>query len=356
MKRRFLTILLMFLTLLITGCQSHKQSDTALSAVEKNSCDVFAMDTYMNLAAYGENAKSALTLASKEIYRLESLFSVTLENSDISKINQSAGVPVTVAPDTASLISTGLKYSGLTEGALDLSIYPILKEWGFTTGNYRIPDSETLKSILEHVDYRQIQVNDTQESDPQVTIGASQEIDLGSVAKGYTGDKVINILKENHVSSAIINLGGNVQTLGTKPDGSLWTIAVTNPFDPDTDLCTLTIRDQAVITSGNYKRFFTGEDGKNYCHIMDPAEGRPAEHGLVSVTVIGESGVMCDALSTALYIKGIEGAIEFYRTMQSKTDAPFELILVTEDGEILYTEGLSDTFVNRSSLPASKIE
>lgn len=175
-------------------------------------------------------------------------------------------------------------------------------------------------------------------------------LDLGALAKGYTGDELMEIFHENGVKSAIVSLGGNVQALGKKPDGSLWKVAVRNPFSPETDMCTVEIEGKAVITSGSYERYFTGEDGVDYCHIIDPKSGRPVHNGLVSVTVIGESGTECDALSTALFVMGADGAVEFWRK-----NGDFELILVSDDGKIMYTEGLEGSFKNLGKMPAEVI-
>lgn len=336
---------------MLTGCGADKKSGSpSAESNVKHTTDVFAMDTYMNLTAYGENAENALELASAEIYRLESVLSVTLSGSDTAAINSSGGKPVEVSEDTLNIVSTGMRYGTLTGGALDITIYPVLREWGFTTGDYHIPTADTLSELLKSVDFTRVQTfGDT------VTIGDDQQIDLGALAKGYTSDKVMSVMRENGVDSAIVSLGGNVQALGKKPDGSMWTVAVVDPFAPDTDMCTLKIADKAVITSGNYERYFTGEDGRNYFHIIDSADGYPAENGLVSVTVIGESGIMCDALSTALFVLGTDKALDFYRAMQDSTDAPFDLILVTDDGRMLYTEGIAGDITNLSTMPAEVV-
>ena len=349
--RRSFTAFLLLSVLCMTGCSVNSGADTADSIAKKHTADIFAMDTYMTLTAYGDGAEAALSAAKDEILRLESIFSVTLEGSEVSAINASAGTPVSVSTDTAETVAAAHRYGELTGGALDVTLYPVLREWGFTTGDYHIPTYDTLEVLLKNVDYKSVQSDGV-----SVTIGAGQQIDLGALAKGYTGDRMISVLRENGVNSAIVSLGGNVQALGRKPDGSEWTVAVTDPFSPERNMCTLKIADEAVITSGDYERYFIGEDGKRYCHIMDPADGYPADNGLVSVTVIGSSGIMCDALSTALFVMGTDDAVGFYRTMQDKTDAPFDLILVTDDGRMLYTEGIADSFTNESTMNAEVIE
>ncbi len=339
MKLCEILALIVSLMILSVGCS--EKTD----ALTKKQLDIFAMDTYMNLTVYGDSAETALENASERITELEKIFSVTSENSDVWRINNSNDEFVSISDDTANIISKSVEYGNLTDGNLDITIYPILKEWGFTTGNYKVPDGETLGNLLENVDYSKIMLNNNTLSVPE-----NYQIDLGALAKGYTGDEVIDILKENGIKSAIISLGGNVQALGLKPDGSKWKIAVRNPFSPDTDMCILEIEDKVVITSGNYERFFIDNDGRKYCHIINPVNGFPAENGLVSVTVIGESGIMCDAFSTALFIMGTDSAEDFWRK-----NGGFDMILVTDDGKIIYTDGLTNNLKNISSMPVEVI-
>ncbi len=315
--------------MLLTGCEKNSSGNGVQA-----SRDVFAMDTYMNMKAYGENADEALKLAENEILRLEKLLSVTDENSDISAINNAKGNDVAVAEETAEIISKALEIGDETGGALDISVYPVLREWGFTAGEYKIPEKSTLDALIEDVDYRRIQLEDG-----VVTVPSNYQLDLGALAKGYTSDRVTKILAENGVESAVVSLGGNVQTLGKKPDGSMWKIAVTDPFSPDSTLAVVEVFDKAVITSGNYERYFIGEDGVRYHHIIDPDDGFPADNGLVSVTIIAESGIMCDALSTALFVSGYGGAADFWRKHGN-----FDMILIDDDGKIYITPGIEDSF------------
>ena len=263
-------------------------SQTNGSSATDNVCtrDVFAMDTYMSMKAYGDNAETALSKAENLIVRLENELSVTNPESCISKLNSANGSVVEVSRSAADIIKKAVEIGNATNGALDITIYPLLKEWGFTTENYKIPDKDTIARLLDKTGYKDIILDDL-----NVTIPEDYCIDLGALAKGYTSDKIMDTMKENGVGCGIVSLGGNVQAIGSKPDGSLWKVAVRDPFSPDTDMCILEIADKAVITSGNYERFFIGDDGMQYFHIIDPSDGFPADNGLVSVTVIGESGL-----------------------------------------------------------------
>lgn len=305
--------------------------------------DLFAMDTYMNLKTYGSHAEEALQAAEIRITELESLLSVTDETSEIWAINHAEGNPITISADTYAIMRTAQQVSAESSGALSVSLYPVLQAWGFTTGSYQVPAENMLRDLLQTVDDTRITI-----SGNQISVPPDMQIDLGALAKGYTGDAVMEIMREHGVTSAIISLGGNVQTLGSKPDGSDWTVGIVNPFAPDSNLGIVSVSDKAVITSGNYERYFTDDDGNRYWHILDPADGYPADNGLVSVTVIGESGVRCDALSTALFVEGEENAIAHWRSSND-----FEIVCVTDDGRLLVTEGAQ--FQSAGSLPVTVI-
>lgn len=323
--------ILVFIVILAVWGNGARQKRLAETAHEKS---LFAMDTYFSLRAYGPNAEAGLTLCEDRVRELEKLLSVTAEGSDVWRIDQEQAA--SVAEDTFRLIGEALRIGEQTDGALDITLYPVLRAWGFTTGDYRIPEKQELAELLTAVDYRAVALEGGSHS---VTVPEGVQIDLGAVAKGYTGDVLIDILRQQGVTSAILDLGGNVQTLGTKPDGTPWRVAVRNPFDRSQVAGVLEVNDMCVITSGGYERYFTGEDGQIYWHILDPVNGMPARNGLVSVTVVGEQGVRCDALSTALFVMGKDRAVAFW-----KQQGDFDMILITEDGELILTEGLRDCF------------
>jgi thiamine biosynthesis lipoprotein len=340
MKRAFISLLL--LPLLLTGCtgqqmaqQESPSDDSATGILFAPSYDlatgtIFAMDTVMDFTIYGE--ESLLTAVENRVNELESELSVTDANSEIYAVNHNGSGKL--SEDSADLLSKALNLCALTGGALDLSIYPVVRAWGFTTGDYGIPDEAELEELLSHVDYRNVSF-DAETS--TVALEPDMEIDFGSVAKGYTGDQIMELLRENGVTSALLNLGGNVQALGTKPDGSLWKVAVQDPSG-DGYLGVLEIDNQAVITSGGYERYFV-EDGVTYWHIIDPATGTPARNGLISVTIVGDSGLLCDGLSTALFVMGLDDAVAFWQE-----NGGFEAVFVTEDGQLIVTEGLQNKF------------
>ena len=335
-----ISALLISCTGLLCSCSSPLSSSVTESGGNAQNLDVFAMNTYMSMKAYGDNAQIALDDSRELIMHLESELSVTDEGSCIYELNKNG--KGTVTDSAAVLINKAVEIGDRTGGALDISLYPVLKEWGFTTEDYHIPDDKILADLLSDVDYKRISI-----SGNEVTLPENVQIDLGALAKGYTSDSIMEQMSADGVDSAIVSLGGNVQAIGGKPDGSAWKVSVRDPFAPDTDMCIVEIKDKAVITSGNYERFFTGDDGKNYWHIIDPADGYPADNGLVSTTIIGDSGLECDALSTAFFVAGKDKAVDYWRS-----DRSFDMILVSDDGKIFYTEGIADSFKNISNMEA----
>lgn len=293
--------------------------------------EILAMDTVMKLTIYGEGAPQAGEKALRRIQELEGLLSVTGEGSEIYAANHAGGAPVTLSPDTAALLERALTLCRETGGALDVTVYPVVRAWGFTTGDYRVPGEEELAALLERVDYGRVEI-----SGDRLTLPADMELDLGAVAKGYTGDRLMDLLSAEGVSSAIVELGGNVQALGAKPDGSPWRVALQAPEGGYAGV--LEIVDKAVVTSGGYQRYFE-QDGERYWHILDPAQGRPARSGLASVTVVAEEGTLCDGLSTALFVMGKEKALDFWRARRD-----FDCVLLGEDGSVTVTQGLADSF------------
>ncbi len=293
----------------------------------------FAMDTYMTFTIYGANADTALKQAEGQIKELEGLWSVTDTGSDIYAANHSGGEPVVVDEKTFELIDFVLDMAEETGGALEPTIYPVLSAWGFTTGENREPSAQEIAELLKSVGYEKVQMEGG-----SVCLEEGCMLDLGSVGKGFAGDEVVQVLKESGIESALLDIGGNIQAVGTRPDGSGWRVGLKDPFSGGV-LGVIKISEEAVVTSGSYERYFIGADGKRYGHIIDPATGYPVDNGLASVSVIAGEGKLCDALSTALFVMGLEGAKDYWQQNQD-----FDMILITEDGSIYITEGIKDRF------------
>ena len=332
-------------SLLLGGCNNIKQDATTetkntqmeekAESNEEASKDIFAMDTYMTVTAYGAKAQEAVDEAEAEIQRLDELLSTGKEESEIAQLNQNKSA--TLSEDAGYLVERALELNKETDGAFDIAIYPVMEAWGFPTQNYQVPTADTLESLLKLADASQIIYD---ENSRKISFDREgMKIDLGGIAKGYTSSRIMDIYKENNISSGLVNLGGNVQALGTKPDGSKWRVAVQSPDDTEDYLGILSVEDKAVITSGGYERYFE-QDGKTYHHIIDPKTGYPAENGLTSVTVVSEDGTLADGLSTSLFIMGKEEAIEFWKAHSEE----FDTIMLTDEGKLYVTEGIQDDF------------
>ena len=328
-----------------TQAEADTNSKTQNEEDKSESRDIFAMDTYMTLTAYGKNAKKALDEAVDEINNIEQLVSTGIDSSEVSQINKNG--KGSVSETTEYLIKRSKEIYDSTNGVFDITIYPIMQAWGFPTENYCVPGKKELKKLrglmgADHVLY--------DEKKQEVTLNKEgMKIDLGGIAKGYTSSKVMDIFKENGISSAVISLGGNVQTLNGKPDGSDWRVAVENPADTGSYIGVLSIKDKAVITSGGYERYFK-QDGKTYHHIIDPANGYPANNGLTSVTIVSDDGTLADGLSTSLFIMGPEKAQKYWKEHSDE----FDTILVKDDGSILVSEGIADYFTSESDFTIIK--
>ena len=301
--------------------------------------DGFGMGTVISQKIYGVNSKKAADEVFENIKYLEGLMTVNASGGDINRLNENAGkANIELAPETIAVIKSALKISKLSEGAFDITVAPVVKAWGIGTDEERIPSDEELGRLVSLIGYKNIYVED------KIMHRASlkkqgQMIDLGGIAKGYAADKAIKIYKNNGIGSAFINLGGNVFTLGTKPDGTLWSIGIQNPRAGNGKIVGFVkVSNKAVVTSGDYQRYFE-KNGKKYHHIMDPRTGRPAESGLMSVTIIAASATEADALSTAAFVLGLDKGMSVI-----KRYGHAEAIFITADKKIYITQGLKENF------------
>lgn len=323
--------------------------------VQNQKCQkqLFAMDTYMEFTAYGKNSEKAVDAAIEEVQKLDAMLSAENSKSEVYALNEQGNLQAT--DDLAELILRGKEIYQETDGLFDDTIYPVMKLWGFPTGNYHVPTAAEVQKKLALVDENKVEIQtrdsdekgrDSKEKTKFVTLGADQQIDFGGIAKGYTGQKLAELFQEYGVSSALVSLGGNIQAIGTKPDGSSWKVGIRDPKGGQQDyIGVLSVENQAVITSGGYERYFE-EDGKTYIHIINPRTGYPADGDLLSVTIVSRDGTLADGMSTALYIMGYEKACQFWRQRREE----FNVILVTDDGKIHISENLKENFQTECDL------
>lgn len=319
-----------------TGSASETQttSSTTTSSAEPVSQEIFAMDTYMTVTAYGDNAQKGVTDAIAEIQRLDNLLSIGKEDSEISKLNKSGSAAL--SDDTAVMVTKALDLYKSTGGAFDITVLPLMELWGFTTQDYYVPTEEEIQSTLQRVGADKLTWD---ESTQTLTLGDKQEIDLGGIAKGFTSSRIMEIFKKDGVTCGMVSLGGNVHLLGTKQDGSAWRVGIQDPDNTDDMLGVLQANDCAVITSGAYERNFE-KDGVTYHHIIDPATGKPSNSGLTSVTIVSKDGTLADGLSTSLFVMGKDKAIAYWKQHADE----FDTILVDKDRNVYITEGIAGNF------------
>lgn len=323
--RKICLILGVCICFLLCGC----------TATREYAKTIFAMDTIMDLKVYDEN-EAALSAAETEIKRIDSLLDRGKENSEIYWLNKNKRIDAST--ETAKLFQEALSVSKKTDGAFDITIAPVMDLWGFYGGTFHVPEESELQAALSGVGYEKIKLETNCVAMPENT-----SIDLGGIGKGYASDRAAAVLRENGAASAILSLGGNVYALGKKPDGGLWNVGITDPHNKTQMIGWLSVSDKAIVTSGGYQRYFE-QDGAVYHHIIDPKTAKSADSGLASVTVIADSGTQADALSTALFVMGLDKSAALWRT-----HSDFEAVFVDDSGEIYITKGIENVFSSEHS-------
>ena len=339
-KRLVMVALLLAVILLGVACSSVHRTSPPRTRM------VFAMDTVMTLCGYGSHADAAEEALEQALHDMDRAWSRTDPASTIYQLNHVSGEAVPVEGDVAAMLSSAQVWSRSTGGAFDLTVAPLSDLWGFPTRQFRIPEEAELTQTLAHVGMEHLHL-----AGGAVRLDLGTGIDLGGIAKGRGAEEAWRIFAEAGVRHGFANLGGDVMLLGGRPDGSPWRVAVQDPQNPEGSRGTLALREGFVLTSGDNQRYFM-EDGVRYHHILDPKTGRPARTDLHSVTVVAPleegNGMMCDALSTALFVLGEREAVRYW---QDHRDT-FDMVLVTADGRTVVTPGLRDSFTPTGDAPA----
>lgn len=324
--RKGIYLLTLLVVVCISGCSRNYESVTETG---------FYLDTVIQITLYDMGGHDSCSDNIRECFamieRYENLFSSTIEDSDIWKINHSGGVPVTVSDDTVSLLQTALYYSELTDGRIDVTVLPLSSLWDFgSDGNAHRPNDSAVREALAHIDYRTVQIdgNNVTLSDPEASI------DPGFIAKGYIADRLKEFLIDQNVKSACINLGGNLITIGNKPDGHPYRIGIQKPFANEGEIITaVDVIDSSVVSSGIYERYFY-EDGILYHHLLDTSTGYPADNNIAGVTIISPSSVDADALSTTCFFLGLDDGMKLIESLDDT-----EVLFITTDGALHYSDG-----------------
>ena len=334
---RFLETIILFTVLLwtIAGCGISKGAGTP----EKIERTGFAMDTVNTLTAYGIHGKKAVEQSFVRINEIDQRMNALHTDSDIYKVNAKPGQDVTVHEDTFFVVEKGLYYSSLSHEVFDIAILPLAKLWNINEERNRnqhvIPTSDQIKGVMDKIDYHMVAINKSNQTIQLKKQGMG--LDLGAIAKGYAADEVARIFKENEITSGMINLGGNVLAIGNKPDGSLWRVAIKDPrgeIDSNSYYAVLQIVNKTVVTSGDYERFYI-QNGIRYHHILDASTGAPSRSGIISATIITDQSIEADALSTTVFILGVQKGLDYLKQFPG-----VDALLVTEDKKVYATLGI----------------
>ncbi len=332
MSKKFLCLFAALILLALSGCAKEQKWTSGSASVTakggKADAALFAMDTYMSLTVYSEDAYALAVSASERIAELEALFDPSLESSEVSRLNKSG--TLSIGKELITQIETARIIKERSNGALDLTVGALVELWGFGN-NPKVPVAESVENAVSLCG--EIIIDGT-----EATLPVGAKLNLGSCAKGYTSNELARWLRDENVESALISLGGNVQVVGSKPDGSAWRVAVQDPRNESQNIGVLSVKDVAVVTSGDYQRYFI-EDGKRYCHILDPRTGMCVDNGVCAVTIICNDGLLADCLSTAMMVLGRQGALDYWKTWGG-----FEMLIVCDDGSAVMTPGFASVF------------
>lgn len=321
-----LTILLIF-PLILTACSS----DTVeVKTAEDNA---FLMDTLVQMRAHGENADAAVEESMEIIEEIENLMSKTVETSDIYQLNNNPNQKIEISDQSLEVLKKAQNYAEMTEGDFDPTIGALVELWGIGTENASVPPKSKIKEALANTGYKYLNLDD---NSAEIT-KAGVRLDLGGIAKGYAAEEVKKIVEKHEVEHAFVNLGGNVLVIGNKVDGSPWKIGIQDPrAGRGNVMAIINAVDLTIVTSGNYERYFE-EDDKLYHHIIDPKTGYPAENNLLSVSIISRNSFDADALSTAVYVMGLERGMEFIENIDD-----VNVMFITKELDVYLSSGLED--------------
>ncbi|TYQ16512.1 UNVERIFIED_CONTAM: thiamine biosynthesis lipoprotein [Acetivibrio alkalicellulosi] len=329
-KLGFFSVVVILLLILQSGCMYNQNE------IKR---DLFALNTIINITVYGnKTTEKVLDEAIGRLYEIENRMSATISGSDVELININAGkIPVKVHDDTFFVVQKALEYSEITDGAFDISIYPLVKLWDIGSYTRKVPSEEEITKTLELVDYKKIKL-DVDER----TVYLEKEgmaIDLGGIAKGYAIDEVKGILKRGGIKHGIIYMGGDISVIGSKPDSTHWRIGIQDPrYDNEGTRYFAVVEksDRSIVTSGDYERYME-VDGVRYHHIFHPHTGYPVDSNLMSLTVVAQTSIDADALSTALFVLGVDDGLNVIEELNE-----IDIVAVTKDKKVYFSKRLEN--------------
>lgn len=345
MKNKKQTILILLISITFLSIFSSCNQKTITKANPSSKTE-FHLGTVVTIKIYDEVPENIFKKAFNRISNIEDKMSLNIEESEVIDINKASGKNfVKVSKDTFNVIEKGKYYSDVSKGNFDITIGPLVQLWNIGTKKAKVPSTKEIKDNLPLVNYKDLTLN---KEETKVMLNKKGMIlDLGGIAKGYAADEVTKILKNNGINHAIINLGGNVFAMGSKPDGSGWKIGVQNPFDEKrgSHIGIVNIKNKSVVSSGIYERNFT-ENGKLYHHILNPYTGYPVRNNLQSVTIVADESFDADGLSTGIFALGLDKGMKLVESLEG-----IDAIFVTDTKKIYVSSSIKDNFeITDSSL------
>ena len=337
LKNLVLSLLLIFSLSILTSCSKNNKSSEPLSKSE------LLMGTVVTVSLYDSTNEEILNKVFNKVKELESILSINENGTLVDKINEEAGInPVKVDDYTYTVVKKGVEYSKLSNGLFDISVGPIVKLWSIGLPEAKVPTKQEIDEKLPLIGYSDIEINDADKTIYLKRKGMM--LDLGGIAKGYTADVISDILTEEGVNSAIINLGGNIFAHGKKPNGDEWKIGIQDPFSERGGIIgTLITSNKSIVTSGIYERYIE-EDGIKYHHILSPKTGYPYENEIAGITIVSDKSTDGDALSTSVFAMGVEEGMNFVNSING-----IDAIFITKDNKVYITDGLKNIFTLSNS-------
>ncbi|MGV8981976.1 FAD:protein FMN transferase [Clostridium sp.] len=332
-KRFKIIAIFSILAIMLSAC-----SKKVVAPVDPISNTEFLMGTVCTIKIYDKSSTEVLDKAFKRISEIESTMSINKDASEVIDINNAAGEkPVKISDGTMEVLKEGLKFAGLTDGKMDITVGPLVKLWGIGTDAARLPSKKEIEEKKALINYKNLVLDEKNKT--AFLKNKGMIIDLGAIAKGYTADEVAQVLKENGVEHAIINLGGNVFAMGKNVTDSPWKIGIQDPFTQRGDIIgMIEVENKSIVTSGIYERYFE-KDGKKYHHILNTSTGYPCDNSIAGVSIVSEKSIDGDALSTSVFSLGLEEGMKFINNMPG-----IEGVFITKDKQVYITTGLKNNF------------
>ena len=330
MKKLFLVVSILIFSLGLVACGSKEKEEA------KSKTELF-MGTVVNIKIF-DGDEYVLDKAFNRVKEIEDLVSINKVGTELDKLNENAGIQsVKLSDDSFYIIKKGIEYSKLSNGGYDISIGPLVKLWSIGLPEAKVPSEDEIKEKLTKINYKDVEINE--ETKEIFLKKKGMILDLGSIAKGYTADEIVKILKEEGVKKAVVDLGGNVYVLGEKEKDKPWKIGIQNPFSDRGDVVgAIYVKDKSIVTTGIYERFLEKGD-KKYHHILNPKTGYPYESEIAGVTIVSDKSIDGDALSTLVFTKGINEGMKFINNLEG-----VDAIFVDVNKNIYLTDGIEDKF------------